>query len=87
MTSGLSAEMRPEFVRQKIRQKIRYVKIAGITGVIGLWVLAMTAFLGHLPKRVFWQASGAEIVLASLINVRIRSLRKPRNDRRSERRL
>jgi hypothetical protein len=63
-----------------VQRKITCVKIFGIGCVVGLWALAMAAFIGYLPKQVFWPATVAEIALAPFLLRRIRSLRNRRNN-------
>jgi hypothetical protein len=70
-----------------VQRKITRIKVLGISGVVGLWALAMTAFLGYLPKQVFWSATVAEILLAPFVLRRIRSLRNRRNNALSDQRL
>jgi hypothetical protein len=70
-----------------VQRKITRIKVLGISCVVGLWALAMTAFLGYLPKRVFWSATVAEILLAPFVLRKIRSLRNRRNNAPSDQRL
>jgi hypothetical protein len=70
-----------------IQRKITRLKVLGISCVVGLWALAMIAFLGYLPKQVFWSATIAEVLLAPFVIGRIRSLRNRRNNAPSNQRL
>jgi hypothetical protein len=58
-----------------VQRKILCVKIFGVGCVVGLWVLAMAAFLGYVPIRLFWIATGAEIVLGLWTIRKVYSLR------------
>ena len=70
-----------------VQRKITYVKILGISFVVGLWALAMASLMRYLPTWVFWPATGAEIVLAPFLVRRIRSLRNGRNNAPPDQRL
>ena len=70
-----------------VQRKITYVKILGISCVVGLWALAMASLMRYLPTWVFWPATGAEIVLAPVLVRRIRSLRNGRNNAPPDQRL
>ena len=58
-----------------VKRKIAHVKMLGIPCVVGLFLVAIAALLGYLPKWVFWPATCAEVLLGPYLIGRIHTIR------------
>lgn len=58
-----------------MRRQIARVKIFGIPCVIVLFLAAVVAAMGYLPRWVFWTATVTEILLGPYLIGRLKAIR------------